>query len=150
MREAVSEEALRRHLSEIPYTRGLVNKRWGPSCIDGSHVTLPLFIPHGKVGLRLDLTGYPDMAPQGVFWDLKTDSRLRDESWPLLRSGNQAFRTDWEGGSALYIACDRTALNHHPEWAQDHPLTNWRPDIGVARYVIVVADLLDIATFRST
>ena len=52
----------------------------------------------------------------------------------------------------ILVACDRSALEtqgSHPEWATDHPNTNWRPAIGIARYLSVVGDLLDTATFAS-
>lgn len=146
-------DSLLSDLNGLAFRRGLANGSWGRACISGTTVTVPLSTGRSVprwIGLRLDLTGYPHVAPQGIFWDLENDQRLPNDQWPTLPGNNQAFRRDWAGGNGLYIACDRSALvagQGHPEWANTLTNTNWRPDIGIARYLSVVTDLLHVAAF---
>lgn len=151
---AAEMETLREHLQGISFRRGLANGAWSPACLDERIVTIRLSTGRQcsrLIGLRLDITGYPSVAPQGVFWDVFNDRRLPNENWPILPEGHQAFRPDWANGQGLYIACDRSALvpgTGHPEWATTLPYTNWRPEIGIARYLSVVSGLLKIASYR--
>jgi len=150
---ATAAEVLIKHLSEMPFRRGFVNGRWRSACIDFPIVTISVATGQPEpvwIGLRLDLSGYPNTAPQGVFWDIEHNVRLPDARWPILQEDNKAFRVDWAGGNGLYIACDRSALMPgpgHPEWATTFPNTNWQPEIGIARYLSVVYGLLKIAYF---
>jgi len=149
--EAADEQAVKRDLEGVAFLRGVTNGRWREPKVIGKHVFIKMATStkSAMIGLRLDITGYPDAAPQGVFWDLERNERLADGLWPVLADGNRAFRTDWAGGLGFYIACDRSALVQgigHPEWATTHTNTNWRPNVGIARYLSVVADLLAMAT----
>lgn len=143
--------ALLEDLAGVPFQVGLANGLWSVACINDKIVTIRLNTRNKEVpwlGLRLDVSGYRALAPQGVFWDLELDTRLPNNRWPVLQE-NQAFRPDWAGGLGLYIACDRSALvpgAGHPEWANTHLYTNWRPEVGIARYLSVVSTLLRYAT----
>lgn len=139
------KEEFVRHLAEAPYKKGVINNRWRLVRFDEPQAFFELATSNGQIpwiGLHLDLTGYPTAAPLGEFWNFDTSQRLEAKRWPTL-NGNSALRSDRKG---LYIACDRDALATYPDWAQTFPNTNWRPDIGVARYLSVVYGLLQDAS----
>jgi len=54
-----------------------------------------------------------------------------------------ALRSDWQGGTALYIPCDRRSIAGHEQWLQLHPAWAWDPSVGVARYLEVVWTMLN-------
>ena len=133
---AVNED-LQRHLAEPPYRKGEINGRWRFVRIEWPRAIFELSTRDGNrpwIALALDLTGYPANPPLVQFWDLAKNARLEAHLWPRLKE-SQAFQPNRAG---LYIACDRDALSAHSDWAQSSPNTNWRPDIGVARYLSAV------------
>lgn len=93
--------------------------------------------------LRLQCAGYPQ-APTGAFWDVAAGGWLAAARWPRAggRFGN-ALRTDWQGGTALYIPCDRMSINGHDQWRQLYPAWLWDPQIGIVRYLDVVWTLIN-------
>ena len=93
--------------------------------------------------LRLQCDDYPAM-PTGAFWDLTTGQWLSAHRWP--RTGarfGSALRTDWQGGCALYIPCDRASIAGHEVWLQLHPAWAWSPTVGISRYLEVVWTMLN-------
>jgi len=58
------------------------------------------------------------------------------------RVGN-AFRTDWEGGVALYIPCDRVAISSHGAWAAQHPAWLWDASKDITLYLRLVHEMLN-------
>ncbi len=96
-----------------------------------------------EVALRFELVNYPQDAPTAMPWDLERNAQLDPGLYPKGEVAGVIFRTDWEGGVALYAAFDRRALGSHPEWTQKHPRAAWTPDRTIVFYVRQVSDALN-------
>ena len=94
--------------------------------------------------LRLNCAGYPQVAPTGGPWDMKTDKVLAFDLWPRGRGGrvSAVFRADWKSGTALYLPCDRESLVGHDNWRREMPSKIWRPAEGIVQYLELVHELL--------
>lgn len=94
--------------------------------------------------LRLNCSGYPQVAPTGGPWDLKTDQVLAFDLWPRGQGGrvSAVFRTDWKSGTALYLPCDRESVTGHENWRHEMPSKIWRPNDGIVQYLELVHELL--------
>ncbi len=82
--------------------------------------------------------------PTGAFWDAQRNVGSRRIGG--ARGGDRfgaALRSDWQGGTALYIPCDRRSIAGHEQWLQLHPAWAWDPSVGVARYLEVVWTMLN-------
>ena len=137
-------DALEAHLEMAPYFVGEVNGRWRLRGIDWPFALFDVIARDGRsYKLRLDCEGYPGM-PTGAFWDVQQGRWLTPDRWPRAgaRFGN-ALRTDWQGGTALYIPCDRRSISGHEQWLQLYPAWAWDPAVGVARYLEVVWTMLN-------
>jgi hypothetical protein len=90
-----------------------------------------------ELGLRITVDGYPRVAPGGQPWDLQRDQPLPTNRWPADGSLPQVFRQDWSpsNGNAPYLACDRTGLASHPNWASEHPERAWHPGRTITFYL---------------
>jgi len=132
------------HLEAAPYLLGEMHGRWRVRSIAWPHVLVDVRArDHREFTLRLQCDGYPQ-APTGAFWDVPTSAWLPAARWP--RTGARfgaALRTDWQGGTALYIPCDRLSIAGHEVWLQLHPAWAWDPTIGLARYLEVVWAMLN-------
>jgi hypothetical protein len=97
-----------------------------------------------EFGLRFECSGYPQIAVTAQPWDLATDAPLAHRNWPrgklILPS---VFRPDWQGGSCLYLPCDRISINGHDVWVHQHPSRLWQPARGILCYLEQVHDLLN-------
>jgi hypothetical protein len=94
--------------------------------------------------LRLNCCGYPQVAPTGGPWDLRTNQVLAFDLWPRGHGGrvSAVFRADWKNGTALYLPCDRESLVGHENWRREMPSKIWRPADGVVQYLETVHELL--------
>jgi hypothetical protein len=132
------------HLDQGPFLMGEMNGRWRLRDISWPIAFIDIRArDHREYTLRLQCDGYPGM-PTGAFWDPDSGSWLPAHRWP--RAGARfgaALRTDWQGGTALYIPCDRTSIAGHEAWLQLHPAWTWDPNIGIARYLQVVWTMLN-------
>jgi hypothetical protein len=132
------------HLEQAPFVIGEMNGRWQLRDISWPFVFIDVCArDQRQFTLRLQCDGYPDL-PTGAFWDTVNGSWLPPHRWP--RTGARfgaALRTDWQGGTALYIPCDRNSIAGHEQWLQLHPAWAWAPSIGIARYLEVVWTMLN-------
>ena len=94
--------------------------------------------------LRLNCAAYPQAAPTGGPWDMKTNKVLAFDLWPRGQGGrvSAVFRTDWKNGSVLYLPCDRESLVGHDNWRHEMPSKIWRPADGIVQYLELVHELL--------
>ncbi|VVT35314.1 hypothetical protein [Hoeflea sp. EC-HK425] len=94
--------------------------------------------------LRLNCAGYPQSPPTGGPWDMSTNQVLAFDLWPRGPSGrvSAVFRTDWKGGTALYLPCDRESFVGHDNWRSEMPSKIWRPADGIVQYLELVHELL--------
>jgi hypothetical protein len=99
----------------------------------------------GRLGLRLDLSGYPGTAPAGQPWDLDARNPLAVASWPV--GGRPVFRRDWSpsNGNAPYLAVDRIALGSHPNWRAELPGRAWTPTMTVYDYLSALHEALGLS-----
>lgn len=91
----------------------------------------------GKLVMRLDLEGYPAVAPAGRPWDVDAKAALPITRWPTGAEAEATFRRDWSpsNGDAPYLATDRVGLATHPSWLTDLPERAWNPSRTVAFYL---------------
>jgi hypothetical protein len=81
-----------------------------------------------EFGFRFECTGYPRQAVTAQPWDLATDAPLARYLWPRGKSIlPSVFRPDWQGGTCLYLPCDRISMNGHEVWINQHPNRLWQP-----------------------
>lgn len=101
--------------------------------------------------LRLNCEGYPQLPPTGGPWDLGENKILAFEHWPRSKGGRVAavFRTNWKNGSALYLPCDRSSIEGHPNWRNEMPSKIWRPVDGIVQYLELVHELLNCTDYTS-
>lgn len=94
--------------------------------------------------LRLNCTGYPQTPPTGGPWDANLNQVLAFDLWPRGQGGRASavFRTDWKGGTALYLPCDRESFVGHENWRHEMPSKIWRPAAGIVQYLELVHELL--------
>lgn len=139
-----AQAALLAHLGEAPFLMGAMNGCWQPRSIAWPIAFFDVRARDGRdYTLRLDCTGYPQ-APTGAFWDIACGTWLAAPRWP--RTGPRfgvALRSDWQGGTALYVPCDRASLPGHEQWLQLHPAWAWDPKVGISRYLNVVWTMLN-------
>jgi hypothetical protein len=96
----------------------------------------------GRVALRFDALGYPDIPATGCPWDPIAGTPLAPDCRPTGGRATLTFRGDWEGGRALYLPCDRIAIIGHPGWVVAHPHDLWSPVEGIAKYLRLVHTIL--------
>lgn len=126
------------HLGQVEGRWRLINVAWpfaffGVVAKDGQEFVL-----------RLNCAGYPQAAPTGGPWNMKTNEVLSFNLWPRGQGGrvSAVFRKDWKNGSALYLPCDRESLVGHDNWHHEMPSKIWRPDDGIIQYLELVHELL--------
>lgn len=131
------------------FVAGEFDGRWRLQEVAWPNLLVDVFARDGRrFALRLNCEGYPNVAPTGAFWDSQRGSWLAADRWP--RAGSRfgaALRTDWQGGTALYIPCDRLSINGHEQWLQLHPAWVWDTVVGVTRYLDVVWTLINGADY---
>ena len=94
---------------------------------------------------RFDCQGYPQAAPTGGPWNQSCNTILEFDYWPRGNGErvSAVFRTDWKGGAALYLPCDRVSYTGHKNWSHEMPSKIWRPDDGIVQYLELVHELLN-------
>jgi hypothetical protein len=55
---------------------------------------------------------------------------------------SKVFRTDWKGGSCLYLPCDRISMQGHSDWPNAYPAQWWTPKCDITHYLRIVSELL--------
>ncbi|BBZ58167.1 DUF7665 family protein [Mycolicibacterium phocaicum] len=90
-----------------------------------------------EVAMRLLVDDYPVQAPAGEPWSIADGGPLPQARWPTSPLDVATFRKDWSpsNGNAPYVACDRTCLRTHPDWATAHPDRAWNPGRTIAFYL---------------
>ena len=101
--------------------------------------------------LRFDCRGYPASAPTARPWDTARNAPLAFDRWPGSKGGRvkAVFRTDWKGGTALYLPCDRVSREGHDNWQRETPTMIWRPERGFLQYLEIVYELLNCGDYQS-
>lgn len=91
--------------------------------------------------LRFELSDYPHAAPSASPWDCTTNTLLEANRRPRGDRVGLIFRTDWEGGRALYAPYDRIAATH---WPRDrYPQYAWHSRRDLTFFLDNVFELLN-------
>ncbi len=99
--------------------------------------------------LLLDCQGYPTQGPTGSFWDSNTKGLLVASDWPKGQGQVAAvFRSDWEGGRALYHPFDRYTAGKHADWPAKYPHLLWHSKRTIVDYLGMVHGLLNCNDYR--
>ena len=142
------ERVLRAHVQAGPFQSGADRGRWRLLSISWPYAVIAVAAAPrpgapDEYALRFDLAGYPQSAPTARPWDTDQDAPLPPARWPHGRSRvPQVFRPDWQGGSALYLPCDRVSFQGHDAWQQQHPDLLWKPTHDITHYLGIVHELL--------
>jgi hypothetical protein len=97
--------------------------------------------------VALNLAGYREVPPNGVFWDREKKQKLELGKWPKGKPGSRfalVFRTDGFSfaGRAFYHPYDRLPLSDHHEWPTQLPHLIWNSDRTIVDYLEEFQSLL--------
>jgi hypothetical protein len=136
-------EALEAHLKAGAFVLGTMRGRWRRVDATFPTVIIEVRARDGRwFALRFDCTGYPTQAPTATLWDLEHQRILLADQWPCGGRVSQVFNPRWVNCEAIYLPCDRRAIQGHHNWFGDYPQLIWRPDVGLFQYVSAVWEVL--------
>lgn len=98
----------------------------------------------GEFTFRFTVDGYPVTAPTAAPWDARVNALLPRDLWPVGVAGSRvalAFNPDWNA-SAIYIPCDRVAIQGHDGWRDQHKAYLWDQTKSIVDYLKVIHELL--------
>ena len=139
------QRAFQADVAKAAFRLGEVEGRWRIVMIAWPFAFVAVVAKDGReFVLRLNCSGYPQQPPTGGPWDIERDQVLAFGDWPQGKGGrvSAVFRTDWKGGTALYLPCDRESIKGHDVWRQQMPSKVWRPSDGIVHYLEQVYELL--------
>jgi hypothetical protein len=142
------ERTFRQHLEAGAFLRGAARGRWRLIKVAWPHAVIAVSAATregspSEYGFRFELTNYPQVAPTAQPWDLEHDRLLEPTRWPTGRSRLAgAFNPGWNP-QAIYIPCDRLAIQGHDGWRTKHPSMIWRPTGDITQYLVVLYELLN-------
>lgn len=141
---APDEKALGVDLESGRFLAGVARNRWRLISESWPAVQISVAARDGhEYVLKFDCSHYPQTPPTARLWDAGKDSPLELVQWP--KGGGRiasVFRNDWKSGTALYIPCDRSAIEGHNNWRTEHPSKIWNPSAGITQYLEIVHELL--------
>lgn len=143
------EKALVEDLASVRFMSGVDHGYWRLVARDGTLATFELAGgPRGRVGVRLDCSGYPGFAPTGRLWSIADDAPLPEDRWPTGPRASQVFNPNWSRkfGGAFYFPYDRRALEDHDQWASAHPGYVWNNNKTVVDVLHLLREVLRSAT----
>jgi len=147
------ERAFRADLERASFLLGVADGRWRVISASGAIAVIAVRAKDGReYALRFDVSGYPAAPPTARLWDAKANAPLSNAEWPRsARSGRvgAVFRSDWKAGTALYLPCDREAIEGHDGWHTQMPSKIWRPNIGITHYLEQVHELFHCADYAA-
>lgn len=149
---APDERALRADVAKPIFRLGVAQGRWRLVAIVWPTVIIGITAKDGaEYVLRVDCSGYPSAPPTARLWDVERDGPLAVDRWPGSKGGRvrAVFRTDWKGGSALYLPCDRVSREGHDNWRVEAPTMIWRTRDGIVQYLEIVYELLNCGDYQS-
>ena len=142
----VDEENLRKDLMSPRFLSGEDRGRWKLRELRWPYLFVDLVATklQQNYTLRLNCTNYPSDSPTGGFWDMENERVLAAGSWPRGSSRvGQALNPSWQGGTALYIPCDRVSMAGHDPWRTQYPQQLWNSERGITMYLEIVHELLE-------
>jgi len=140
------ERAFEADVAKPRFRLGQAEKRWRLVSITWPFALIGVTAKDGREYLfRFNCSGYPQSPPTGGPWDPTRGAILSFDLWPRSQGGRlgSVFRTDWKGGSALYLPCDRESIAGHDNWRTEMPSKIWNSTIGIVHYLELVHELLN-------
>lgn len=138
------EAALNADLISGCYLAGEAKRRWQLLSNEWPCVFISITARDGKgFVLRIDCIGYPQNAPTARLWNMEINAPLEVSHWPKGGARITAvFNPKWKSGTALYLPCDRLAIEGHNKWPHEYPSKIWNPEQGIILYLRIVHELL--------
>ena len=149
---APDERAFRADVAKAAFRLGEAEDRWHLYEVAWPFAQIGVKAKDGiEYVLRFDCAGFPVAPPTAQPWDRSKNVQLAAKSWPKGRGGrlSAVFRTDWKGGSALYLPCDRVSIPGHDAWRTQMPSKIWRPTAGIIHYLELVHELLNCSDYEA-
>ena len=146
------QRAFEADVAKAAFRLGAVEGRWRLIETVWPHAFIGVVAKDGhEYVLRLNCAGYPQAPPTGGPWDTVENKVLAFDRWPRGQGGrvSAVFRTDWKGGTALYLPCDREGIAAHDNWRNEMPSKIWRPADGIVQYLELVHELLHCRDYAS-
>lgn len=148
---APDEKAFLTDIQSGRFLAGEARKRWRLVLITWPAVQIGITAKDGQEFiLRFDCSGYPQNPPTARLWNSETNTPLEVSLWP--KGGGRisaVFNPNWKSGTALYLPCDRAAIEGHHNWPHIYPSKIWNPDRGITQYVEIVHELLQSRDYFS-
>ena len=145
-----AERMLREHLANGVFSSE-IGRKWGRAKLDWPHVYIAVLAAAregapDRYWLKFECTNYPNDAPTAVPWDMFLDAALPVSKWPGgTGSVHAVFRPKEWRADALYLSCDRIAIQAHPDqkdWGQRVPGLAWDATKDITLYLNEVYSLL--------
>lgn len=89
-----------------------------------------------EYAFRFELSDYPNTAATAAVWNAAEQRVATEAERPKVTYTPSPFRSDWM--NALYIPCDRVAVQTHTDWPTQYPGDLWDPARGISKYLIYV------------
>ncbi len=149
------ERAFRAHVAGPRFQSGVDRGEWRLIEIEWPHALIGVTAAKRANGppefvLWFELSGYPTSSPTATPWDLDQKSPLAPEKRPKGDRVGMAFRSDWNGGVALYVPYDRVAIDSHPNWRTQYPRYVWDATKDITFYLRNVHELLNDEDYQGT
>lgn len=141
------ERTFRSHVDAGPFQSGIERQDWRLISIEWPYAVIAVATPArqnapSEVALRFELSDYPQQPPTAQPWDISADAPLPPALWPVGGQAGEVFKPEWNS-AALYIPCDRVAIQGHPGWVGQHPGHLWHPNLDISHYLRVVRNVLN-------
>ncbi len=152
------EAVFRDHLKQGPFQSGAANGRWRLIEITWPHALIAVAAAPRNNGpeeyvFRFACDNYPQTPTTTCPWDLEKNTQLAPDEWPGGSQGSRvqaAFNPGWNGGHALYLPCDRLAIQGHEGWGTKHPDMIWSSGKDITFYLRIIHDLLHSSTYTGS
>jgi hypothetical protein len=138
------ERAFRAHVSTGRFSAGVDAAEWRlvgditwPHAIVAVTAAWRQGAPE-EYAFRFELSGYPNIAATAGAWNTAENRLATEAERPKVTYTPSPFRSDWNNGTALYIPCDRVAVEGHTDWPAAYPGELWDPTRGISKYLIYV------------
>lgn len=144
----ISETVLLAHLEAGPFQSGVERGRWRLGAVTWPNVVIAVSAVERagsppEYAFRFDCAGYPQKPPTAQPWSETDNAPLSHDRWPTGRLRvPAAFNPNWKSGQALYLPCDRLAIEGHDPWLTKHASMIWSPRRDITQYLHVIYELL--------
>ena len=140
------ERTFRRHVAAGPFQAGADRGEWRLHSIEWPRAVIAIAAARrvgapDEVALMFELSGYPQALPTAHPWDLATNAPLADGLWPVGGRASEVFNPGWRR-DALYVPCDRMALEGHEAWLTQYQPYLWNSSRDITHYLRIVRTVL--------